>query len=205
MNEENLINIDDIEEIPEEMFDENDTSQENKENYIEKDKKDKKEKSVKKTEKLAPTDDIITDNLVESFALLSSMLDEAKSTKENIEKIHESILKLLEVVTELRDVSEEFSKVNQIVKEINVLVKAISVNNSNIKDLIDVIYKITEKQKKLEQDVNAIKNEIFFTDEETISKNKGFKNGNNFLLILNLAISGGILILLFLLKAKGGI
>lgn len=199
MNENNLINIDELEEIPEESFDDNDEEYGNQ-----KQEKKKEEEPAVKKEKLSPTDDIITDNLVESFALLSSMLDEAKSTKENIEKIHESILKLLEVVTELRDVSEEFSKVNQIVKEINVLVKAISVNNSNIKDLIDVIYKITEKQKKLEQDVNSIKNEIFFADEETVSKNKKLKNGNNFLLILNLAVSGGVLILLFFLKIKGG-
>jgi len=195
-NEENLINMDELEEIPEEVF-QDDRDMESSKTV---NGREEKKPPVKK-EKLSPTDDIITDNLVESFALLSSMLDEAKSTKENIEKIHESILKLLDVVTQLRDVSEEFSKVNQIVKEINVLVKAISVNNSNIKDLIDVIYKITEKQKKLEQDVNAMKNELFFADEGEVKKTK---NGNNFLLILNLAISGGILILLFFMKMKGG-
>jgi len=196
-NEENLINMDELEEIPEEIFQDGES-----EGFsdTENEKRTRKHSPGKK-EKLSPTDDIITDNLVESFALLSSMLDEAKSTKENIEKIHESILKLLDVVTQLRDVSEEFSKVNQIVKEINVLVKAISVNNSNIKDLIDVIYKITEKQKRLEQDVNTIKNELFFADEGEVKKTK---NGNNFLLMLNLAISGGVLILLFFMKMKGG-
>ena len=115
--DEDLINIDEIEEIKDSVS-YGITEFPDKKN--ENDGKRGQDKTVRnKKEKLPPTDSLVTDNLVESFALLSSMLDEAKNTKKNLEKIHESIVDLLKVVTELRDVSEEFSKVNQIVKEIN--------------------------------------------------------------------------------------
>jgi len=213
--EETLIDVDEIEEVPEEFLNSGtetkDDESHTKEVRNNKNNEEKSKKSNKKKEKIPPTDDIIADNLVEAFALLSSMLDEAKTTKENIEKIHESILKLLEVVTSLREASEEFSKINQIVKEINVLVKAISINNSNIKELIDVIYKIVEKQDNLEQDLTSVKNELFFTDEkkkkEIVKKINSSNNNRSWLQILNFSISLGTLVILFfiLLKLKGAI
>ena len=157
-------------------------------------------KTEKKRKKLPPTDDVIKENLVEAFSLLSSMLEEAKKSKENLEKIYEIVLNLLKTVEELKEVGDEFAKVNQIVEEINVLVKAVSVNNANIKDLIEVIYKIAEGEKKNEKEIESIKNEIFFRPEE---KNK--ENGSNFALTLILAINGGIffLLLLIFLRLKG--
>ena len=191
--DEDLINIDEIEEIKDSVS-YGITEFPDKKN--ENDGKRGQDKTVRnKKEKLPPTDSLVTDNLVESFALLSSMLDEAKNTKKNLEKIHESIVDLLKVVTELRDVSEEFSKVNQIVKEINTLVKAISLNNTNIKDLINIIYKITDEQKKIKRDVDEIKNEIFFTGNDGSQKNKNSKKGN-FLPVLNFVVNIATIVLL---------
>ena len=149
----------------EEYEDEENNNSEEKEDLI----IDKKENKEVKT-----TEELIAKHLTDAFLVLSSMLDEAKVAKENIEKIYNILNEIVKITENIKNSTEKINEINQIVEHIDVLVKAITVNNSNIQNLIEIVGELNKRQKNMQKEIGEIKlnNFIDTTEEKTEKKSK---------------------------------
>ena len=168
-----------IEELNDELYNnsdfENDWDEEDEE-YGE-DEKEKEENLVidKKEEKnIKTTNELIAKHLTDAFLVLSSMLDEAKIAKENIEKIYNILNEIVKITENIKNSTEKINEINQIVEHIDILVKAITVNNSNIQNLIEIVGELNKRQKNAQKEIEEIKlnNFIDINEKKTDKKKK---------------------------------
>ena len=188
-----------IEELNDELYNnsdfENDWDEEDEE-YGE-DEKEKEENLVidKKEEKnIKTTNELIAKHLTDAFLVLSSMLDEAKVAKENIEKIYNILNEIVKITENIKNSTEKINEINQIVEHIDVLVKAITVNNSNIQNLIEIVGELNKRQKNMQKEIGEIKlnNFIDTTEEKTEKKSKKIS-----IEYINMFLIFSVLILIF--------